>query len=78
MDQAMSETLPPSDLLSFDLSGLPVTDADEEASSPAKALKLVLTTVTRMLLGLRSVFESLPNKRGRQWPPAKGWSRICR
>jgi len=52
MDQAMSETLPPSDLLRFDLSGLPVTDADEEASSPVKALKLVLTTATRLFPGL--------------------------
>ena len=48
----MFETLPPSDLLRFDLSGLPVTDADDEASSPVKALKLVLTTATRLFPGL--------------------------
>jgi hypothetical protein len=52
MNQAMSVPLPPSDLLRFDLSGLPVTDADEEASSPGEAMRLVLITVDRLLPGL--------------------------
>jgi len=52
MDEAASEILPPSHLFRFDPSSLPVTDADEEASSPGEALWLLLSTITRSLPGI--------------------------